>query len=748
MSIFKELLVTVCMCALFTTSALAQKRSTVSTKNDTTELREAVVSSRYMLGSKFKARNRTGSAYFVSPKEIAKFGYTDVNRMLGAVPGVNLYEEDGYGLRPNISIRGTSAERSERITLMEDGILCAPAPYAAPAAYYFPNAARMSAVEVLKGSSQVQYGPFTTGGAVNMVSTPIPYRFTAFTDLSYGSFNSLKSRSFIGGRHKHWGYLVEYLRYQSDGFKHYADDEKTKGFRRNDVIGKLMYQHFSNAGASHRVQLKVGFANEHSDETYVGLTASDFAKTPYLRYAGSRKDDMRTRHHQEVLSYAFNSGGSVRFTADLYNNYFFRNWYKLADVRIGDHKREIRSIKDVLEYPITNAPYLSLLKGETNRIGKALMLRANDRHYHSNGIQMKFNHTLFLGSGVLNTELGARLHHDDEKRLQQDDAYAMDNGKMSLYYAPPRGTQSNRITEADAFASYLLLKYVFHRFTLTTGVRYENVELHKTDYGKDDPNRTGKKRVETRNSAKALIPSLGLHYQISKPLSCFLGVHKGFAPPSAGLFQRAESSVNTELGFRLHWERLSAEVIGYYNKYSNMLGSDLAAAGGLGTLEQFNVGKAQVGGVEALLQCELFPKRWAVQFPLQVSYTFTATEMLNAFYSTAWGQVNPGDHIPYVNKHTLSVQGGLSYKIWETNVAVNYRGDMRTVPGQGLMVESEKVPAHTVIDATLKARVHPNVTLKLSVTNLLDKTYLASRNPSGLRPGMPRSIMVGTTIKL
>ena len=66
-------------------------------------------------------------------------------------------------------------------------------PYAAPAAYYFPNVARMYAIEVLKGSSQVQYGPFTTGGAVNMVSTPIPKNFQAGLRTSYGSFGTFNT---------------------------------------------------------------------------------------------------------------------------------------------------------------------------------------------------------------------------------------------------------------------------------------------------------------------------------------------------------------------------------------------------------------------------------------------------------------------------------------------------------------------------------------------------------------------------
>src|SRR3712207_7307380 len=42
-------------------------------KNDSVyQLQEVVVSSRQILGSKFKARNRTGSAYYISPEEMKK----------------------------------------------------------------------------------------------------------------------------------------------------------------------------------------------------------------------------------------------------------------------------------------------------------------------------------------------------------------------------------------------------------------------------------------------------------------------------------------------------------------------------------------------------------------------------------------------------------------------------------------------------------------------------------------------------
>lgn len=706
------------------------------------QLQEVVVSSQQILGSKFKARNRTGSAYYISPEEIRKLGYTDINRMLKAVPGVNMYEEDGFGLRPNISLRGTKAERSERISIMEDGVLAAPAPYSAPAAYYFPNVARMEAIEVLKGSSQVQYGPFTTGGAVNLVSTPIPNNFSGKANISYGSKNTFKSHAAIGSNWKHFGYMVEYLRYQSDGFKRY-EDYAAEGFKRNDIIAKMVVKTDKVRGVNHALELKFGYAGENSDETYVGLSADDFKKTPFLRYAGSQMDKLKTDHQQWGATYLLTFSNKLKVTTNAYYNYFHRNWYKLNDVRAGITSKEKISVADVLIDPETNIRYFDILTGKTDREGEALLVRANNRTYRSRGIQTRAEYRFNVKEFFFDLEFGLRYHADEEDRFQWDDSYSMKNKKMVLFMEGIHGTNANRVTSANALASYLLAKLRYNVWTITAGLRYEDIDLLKKDYTKEDLARSGKVRIETPNHARVLIPGIGVHYQLLPAASVFFGVHKGFAPPSAELYQKPESSVNMELGTRVSIGKFKAELIGFYNNYSNMLGSDLAASGGSGTLEQFNVGEARVKGAEFLVQYQPLPHTCSLRLPLQLSYTYTDTEMRNSFESHSWGN----DEIPYIFKHALNMQLGIEYKWFYANIGARYNSDMRTSPGQGTIAEREKVPANLILDASVNVLVNKYLTLRLNAINLTNRVYLTSRHPAGLRAGHPFGIYAGANVQ-
>lgn len=185
---------TIGLALLFISSTLIQAQS-----SDSTEIHDEIIMKRIMvIGKPTWLEKATGSADFISKTKLEKFNHNDVNRVLRSVSGVNIQEEDGFGLRPNIGLRGTGVERSSKVTLMEDGVLIAPAPYAAPAAYYFPSVHRMSSIEVRKGSSQIKYGPYTTGGAINFISSRIPYQFTGKAEIGAGQFNSQRLSASLG----------------------------------------------------------------------------------------------------------------------------------------------------------------------------------------------------------------------------------------------------------------------------------------------------------------------------------------------------------------------------------------------------------------------------------------------------------------------------------------------------------------------------------------------------------------------
>ena len=725
----------------------AQTKSNKQKSSDSIrDLREVTIVANKLLGSKFEVKNRTGSAYFLSKKELQQQNYTDINRVLAQVPGVSIYEEDGFGLRPNISLRGTSPERSSKINIMEDGVLIAPAPYSASSAYYFPNVNRMQSVEVLKGSSQIQYGPNTTGGAINFISTEIPNDFRANLRTSYGTYNTLNSYANVGDSFKNFGYMVEYNKRRSDGFKN-LDNGGNTGFDTNDFVAKFRVNTNPEARVQQSLDFKFQYSDEQSDETYLGLTDQDYGTTPYRRYAGSQKDLMDTEHTQFMLTHTAKFSDYFRITTTAYRNDFKRNWYKLDDVSANGSSA---SISNLIENP-EDFPFLfGLVNGTQNFQGSALNVKNNNREYYSQGIQTKADYHFTTGSVFHDIEVGLRFHQDEEDRFQWVDGYNMIDGNMNLVEQGIPGTDSNRITDADAFAAHVLYKLKYKRWTFTPGLRYENITLERNDFGTEDVTRTGTDLSTRSNEMNEFIPGIGVNYKFNQEFSLFGGVHKGFSPAGTTEGESSEQSVNYELGTRFSHNGFSGEVVGFYNDYSNLLGSDLAATGGVGTLDLFNAGEVDVSGLEVLGGYDFLTNNVNFSLPLTMTYTFTDAKFQNTFDSNVgiWGAVASGDEVPYISRHQFNA--GLSFiaEKFEAHANARYRGEFRTQAGSGDILTNEKVGSNFILDISAKYHLTNNFSLTTNVINMLDTEYEVSRVPAGLRPGHPFGIYGGFEFRL
>ena len=733
---------------IFTTSVLIAQENKIFITDSIQQLDEVIIKANTILGNKFVAQNRTGASYFLSTEELNDFGYSDINRALKAVPGVNFYEEDGFGLRPNISLRGTSPQRSSKITLMEDGVLIAPAPYSSPAAYYFPSIARMEAVEILKGSSQVQYGPFTTGGVINMISTTIPEEnVKAKFQSSYGSYNSNQIYTSIGQSSENISYVIEYLSMSSDGFKKLNMFENT-GFDITDLMGKIRIQSDKNSSTPQFFEVKYHLFDELSNETYLGITKQDFENTPFIRYATSQQDKMDAKQTQLMLTHSINLTPRFTIVTNGYKNIFSRNWYKLNNVILN---KVSKSLDDVLNNPLENLDFLNVLKGEVNSERDALILRANNRVYTSMGLQTKIDiHWYGNSGGFHDIEVGARYHFDEEDRFQWEDGYQIQNNSLSLTSQGAKGAKGNRIASATAFASYVLYKYKFNNFTFTPVIRIESINLKRVDYGSSNPNRNYQNSDVRENDITAFIPGIGFNYTYSNQVSFFGGVHKGFSPPGNAPGEKPEKSTNFELGSRFANGKLTGEFIGYFNDYTNLLGSDLAASGGTGSLDQFNAGSVHVSGIELLLNYNFTPPDASIQLPFSFAYTLTNAFFQSSFGSDEdiWGVVNFGDRVPYIPKNQWTLTARLEHNRYEINLSSRFNGAFAIQAVSSLVGFSEDVPSNFIVDFFARYHINKQLRWTAQIVNLFNEVYLASRVPAGFRPGHPFGLTLGIQLNL
>jgi Fe(3+) dicitrate transport protein len=667
----------------------------------------------------------TGSAHRVEAELLEAFRYDDLNRILNFVPGVYIREEDGFGLRPNIGLRGGSSDRSQKVALMEDGVLFSPAPYSAPAAYFFPLIQRSVGVEVYKGPASIEFGPQTIGGAINLTTALIPEEREFEAGLSAGSdaYRSLHVRA--GGEFSQGGLLGEFVHIGSDGFKQ-LDGGGDTGFEKNEVSLKAARE--IGPGT---LELRIGYADEVSDETYLGLTEADFRADPERRYAASGLDLMewdwqgvRGDWQQRLF------GGELIVTS--YYHAYERAWRKFNSFSGAN-------IRDVLDNPDapTNQILVNILRGaDTDGLAGSIddiRIGTNDREFVSTGTQASM--TWSFGDRIEHRlRVGGRYHYDRIRRLHDEFGFEQANGSL-VQGNLGRAIVTDNTGRTDTFVLWARDEIFINNWTIVPGVRIEQIE-------NEFRNRLAAR--EQSNDYLVVLPGLGVNIEIMPGLNVIAGVHEGFSPatPSLTADLEEERATNYELGGVWKGRFGRFELTGYVSDYENLTAICTFSSGcsSASVDTQTNAGEVRTEGLEFGWQHTL--THGALRIPLGLTYTYTNSEFEEGFSSSnpQFGVVEAGFQLPYIPEHRANLTAGIVQEKWGIQLSLTYVDEMRDQAGSGSLAPGQGSDALTILDLAGHYKPRPDWTLSARVDNATDEVEVVSRRPFGARPSKPLAV--------
>jgi len=681
-----------------------------------------------IIGSRDDARQLAGSGVVVTAEQISNEVATDINQLLKTVPGIYIREEDGLGLRPNIGIRGATSERSSKITLLEDGVMVAPAPYSAPEAYYFPTMQRQATVEVLKGAPLLRYGPQTTGGVVNLVSSPLARSNGARLRVMSDERGLTDVYGRVGGTLDQFSFLAESVQRHGPGFKDIDRSGGEGDIAIEDYLVKLGWQ----SGSSQRpqqLQLKLQYSEENSEETYLGLSDQDFRADANRRYGLSEPDEMTNRHSTVQLSYRIELTDNLSASAIAYDNKFKRDWFKLSG---GSSFINAANAGDALAQAILN--------GDQDVFG--LRYKHNNRSYFSRGLELGLAYAL----GSHDIDFGIRIHEDEVDRFQPLEKFDQLDGRLVFNQLVLPGSSDNRIGNSDATSLWLVDSWqASDDLLVTAALRYEDVDSREVRYS--DLQRTSISR-SIPSDAQEWQPGLSFTYDLDDTWQLLGGVHRGFSPLGAGAADREEpeTSTNYEAGVRYRGSTWYLETIGFYSDFSDKIencsvASPCSNGADLGT---YKTGEAIIAGLEWQASA-LF--RWGnAMLPLDFTYTWTDAEINSDNPVTG---VQEGDLLKDVPEHIVSLRAGLELSSGFNNyLVVKYLDEQcARVACNRSDGELQVTDDLLVVDWISRYAFNDNMELFLKLENLFDEQEIISRNPDGARPNKPRTAIVGVEVR-
>jgi len=526
-------------------------------------------------------------------------------------------------------------------------------------------------------------------------------------------------------------------------------------FRINSDADAAIYQ---------QLDVKLQYAKEDSNQSYLGLTDADFDAGPYRRYGASRFDNISTEHDQVIVRYLAKLSDDLAFTATAYSNNHERAWYKTegidADGSTSAESFDRTSWFSVVQAvnngeaidALTPADLQAILDGGDTAVG-SIQLRNNAREYFSRGVQLAMQWGTDIGSAEHAFEFGIRFHEDEEDRLQRNSTYHQENGDLILDDIGLLGNAGNRIQEAQATSFFVYDEITLGDLTLTPGLRFEDIDQKRTrwetrDGRTDDPSSrdSANLRDSRSNHTRVWIPGIGALYSITDEVAVYGGIHKGFTAPSNAPDVAEEKSLNYELGLRYSGEQTYIDAAIFFTDYDNLLGQCTSSSGSDCEIgDAFNGDAASVLGLELLLTRDLATNS-GYSLPLTLSYTYLdATFDSDIADTDFFGDVAKGDPLPYIPDHQFLVSLGFEKGRFGSYLNANYVDDTCVRAACG---EFETPDSWLTMDISANLQFNDHVNFYGRINNLTDNKSIVARQPYGARPNLGRTASIGVTFSL
>ncbi len=676
---------------------------------------EVVVSAPRITDDPERARQIPGSFEVVDRATLESTHPLNFTEALRKVSGVYVRDDEGFGARPHISIRGTNPTRSTKVLLLEDGIPLTYAPYGDNASYYHPPIDRYEGIEVLKGSGQILYGPVTVGGVINYLTPNPPEKPAGSVTFLGGNRDYLNLHANYGWTWKKTGVLLDFLRKQGDG----ARENVHSGI--NDANFKVI----TSLGTQHALTLRGNYYNEKSNVTYSGLREDEFAANP--RENPFENDFFFGDRYGVSLTHSFVIRHNLLLTTNAYGSLFYRDWWRQSS-NSGQRPN------DAADPNCGGMANLNTTCGNEGRL----------RDYYHWGVEPRFRALSSWGHVRNETDFGVRVHYERQQRRQMNGATPTARTGVLV--------EDNERKNA-AYSAFLQNRFVLGKWAVTPGLRIERIDYERIN------RLTG---VFGETELTELIPGIGVAYNPTERLSLFAGAHRGFAPPrtediisnSTGAVVELdpERSWNYEIGARLApVNGLRAAATFFRTDYENQI-VPASVAGGLGATLT-NGGETLHQGFELSARLDTGILRGSRHnFYTQVAYTFLRTaEFTGPRFSSIPGFTTvsvSGNRLPYAPEHLLNATVGYSHPfglealVESVTVSRQFGDDLNTVAAtpdgqRGIL------PGYTVWNTTVNYhREELHSTFFFTVKNLLDRTYIVDRT-RGLLPGYPRLFQAG-----